>query len=146
MPSKLAAQEEIEGDLDGYKCGIQGCGAILKTTLELVRADDATAHMDLIYILTLCPISNPNLKRNDPITTMTVSFLLILCGMYHLSPFRLITARLSIGIGVPGGPNLKMLCDYPGSKHLIFLFVSHAQLWSYNISCSNAGPTFARVS
>eukprot|EP01084_Bolivina_argentea_P035360 65598_1 len=37
VPSKLAAQEEIEGDVDGYKCRIQGCGAILKTTLGLAE-------------------------------------------------------------------------------------------------------------
>ncbi len=70
VPSKLAALEEIEGDVDGYKCGIQGCGAILKTTLELVRTDDTTATwIVLCFFLTLCPNSNPN--RTDPITTGT---------------------------------------------------------------------------
>ncbi len=73
VPSKLAAQEEIEGDVDGYKCRIQGCGAILKTTFGLVRTDDTMATWIVLcfFFLTLCPNSNPNPNHSDPITTVT---------------------------------------------------------------------------
>ncbi len=74
-PSKLAALEEIEGDVDGHKCGIQECGIILRTALELVHTDDdCYHHMDCVMnFVALC--SNSSQYDCDWIIIAEVSFI-----------------------------------------------------------------------